>query len=533
MLKHPNIIFFLFLNLFVQILFAQEKCLVIDENQQEIYAGNAYKKHLDSLTSIGYFTLKIDSIQQRNCIIYVHKGKQFQKIWVEGHPKIINEKLLFDKHQDAYYTQDLDGYVQLIKDSLERNGQPFAKIYLQPKGFVGNNAMVQLSVSSEKERKINDIQFVGYEKFPPAVKQDLLKMDLTYNEQNVAAISERLNQQNFVISYDSPKVSFTQDSTTLYMYVKKMRQNVFDGLVGFGTDENNTFNVQGNVQIRLQNAFNRLEKLQFHWQSAENKSQQIDINTAFPSVFRTKFGVQSGLNLQKQDSTYVRLEWRNGISYHFSPLHYISGNFNIASSNYIEEENAVNQDFRKSGFGVGYYFQDANLTTLKGNKTLLDVTSGIWNRKQDNQENEEQTEILYQIIRQQKIYKNHYVMGSVFGENLIQEGKVLVNDNYLVGGFNSIRGFNQNSISTKSMNALTLAYRFIPNNNILFEIFNDTALIDSKDGEDNNTFISFGIGTQFNTRFGFFQLNYAVGKTHDTSFDFSNGKIHIGIKNYF
>jgi outer membrane protein assembly factor BamA len=50
----------------------------------------------------------------------------------------------------------------------------------------------------------------------------------------------------------------------------------------------------------------------------------------------------------------------------------------------------------------------------------------------------------------------------------------------------------------------------------------------------SNSFISGGIGLEFETKFGLLNLSYALGKRNDVKFDIRNSsRIHFGYINYF
>lgn len=507
----------------------QETCNIFS-NDKVIYKGKEPKAFLDSLNHIGYYTLSAKKTEDRKCSYTINKGKQYKNFIIEGEKLNSYKTLKYDSKKNIFLTTNFEKHLQYIKDSLNKNGELFSKINIQPKGYKNGLAIIEILIEKEKKRTIDNIKFIGYNNFPPHIKKDLLNKFKFANQTNIKLIENELSRLNFTKTTSSPKLSFTKDSTTLFIYTKKLNQSYFNGLIGFGNNEENKLKVEGNIEINLKNVFNRLENINLNWQSGPNKSQQLETKTIFPSLFKSKLGFSSNLSLRKQDSTYIRTEWNNGLSYNISQDHYISGTFNLASSSYIETENEPNKDFNKSGFGINYQFSNSNNTILKENKTHLSLSTILWKLKNQNKTTN-QTELSYIISRQQRILKNHFLFLSIKGENLIQESNNLANDSYLIGGFNSIRGFNQNSIPTNAYNSLNIAYRFIPNNKIYFELFNDNT--STKYLSKKNTFHALGIGTSLKTRFGFFSINYATSLQKNTSFSFSNSKIHIGLKNLF
>lgn len=505
---------------------------IVDEHQTEIkLIKPEVKNYLDSLTNIGYYTLNINYSNQDSCFIKIEKGKQFKKIFVETKDESLLSHLKFDSIHQHHYTDTFDLMIQNIKDSLAIIGHHFDVISIQPQGYFGDFALTEINIEQSFQRKIDDIKFIGYENVPKFVRRELLKNDLIYNQKNMEVIRSHLNDYNFINQIESPKISFTQDSTILYVYTQKVKQSFVNGIIGFETDENNKLNLQGNVQLHLLNTFNGNERIRLDWKSGLNKSQNLNFEIFLPYIFNINLALETQLNLIKQDSTFFKLEWRNAVLYPITPNHYIGANFNLANSNFINQ----NKDFSKNGFGISYSYQNSRVHRLQENKSSIHFTSTLWKRKLSELESEktDQTEVIYWVERQQRIYKNHYFNAAFHGRNLIQKAEVLENDLYQIGGFNTLRGFNQNSILTPAYNTLSLAYRYIPNNRIYFEIFSDLALVQSKNAEETSFFNAYGLGMQFATNFGWFHLSYALGAQEESSANFSDGKIHIGIKSYF
>lgn len=538
-MNHKLKLTFLYFFIFFSVGIHAQQCTLFSLNNEKagydsVYYGNSFNQYLDSITASGYYTLKITAKKTNPCEIYFDKGSYLERIYLSKIP-IKNSLIQYDSIQKLYYTDDLDGYIQLVKDSLENAGNPFSEIIVEPMGWRNATAMAQIKLKADTARHINDIKFIGYDRIPKFVEKDILRKNLLYTSENSAFIEQKINTYSFLNQTEAPRVSFTKDSTTLYIYVTKRKQSIFDGLIGFESDEEGKFNLQGNVNIALINAFNGFEKINLQWESGLNKSQQLDFGAHIPYIFNSPLGIAAKLNIHKQDSSFVRLNMSNSIVYQFSPTHYLGGNFNLAGSNFINGTTAGQQDYTKNGFGITYYYQTGIDRVFRENKTFIEVNSGLWKRKFNDESlgTTSQTDIIYMVRRQQALWKDHYVYAALSGSNLIQEGVYLENDMYLMGGFNSLRGFNQNSIITPSFNMLTLSYRYIPSNQILFELFSDLALVKSIDNQTSETLNSIGLGMQFFTRFGIFQMNYALGKTANTGFDFTNGKIHIGVMSFF
>jgi len=109
---------------------------------------------------------------------------------------------------------------------------------------------------------------------------------------------------------------------------------------------------------------------------------------------------------------------------------------------------------------------------------------------------------------------------------------------YRIGGLESIRGFDEQSIVANWYNILTVEFRYLISSNSHFSVFGDF-------GYTQNSFlkltipdyydlpIGVGAGLNFETSAGIFSLNYALGKHLNNNFNLKSGKIHFGFLNYF
>jgi outer membrane protein assembly factor BamA len=112
---------------------------------------------------------------------------------------------------------------------------------------------------------------------------------------------------------------------------------------------------------------------------------------------------------------------------------------------------------------------------------------------------------------------------------------VLNNDKYRLGGANSLRGFDDQSIFTPYYAMANLEYRFLLSKNSYFSAFFNSAVVeDIRPGKGPVDFpFGFGAGAAIETKAGIFGITYAMGKQLDNKINFKSAKIHFGYVNYF
>lgn len=493
----------------------------------------------DSLQQMGYYTLEIDSITDRK--VYLNRGKLYRNIWVKN-----NE--LFQNQHDYFPTKNLDSIIQTINQKEIENGRPFSSVKIIPKGQLNNETKVELLLQKGKTRTIDGVKLVGYQKLSPSyIKQQLeLRNGEIYNENKLAELSTKIAQNPFIQQTRSPNILFREDSTYLYLYTEKVNANLFDGILGFGSDEEGKFKLNGNVTLELNNNFNAMEQIRLNWIGTANKNTTLDLRLRFPYLLKSRIGSETNFKLFKQDSVFVNSHLNQRFFYQLNSNSNIGLNLGLQSSNFVLDEYpeiARNyDDFQKTYFGITYeYFLGSAFRILEGKQRLFVMANSI-RRKEKNyaptQEIENETTHQYEVgletYRLFHLGKKHYAKASLTYYGLFDAANEFSeNELYSIGGFNSIRGFNEESITANQYGILGAEYRFVPNEAFYVALFGDYGSIDNRRMDIKTNLLSLGTGISFLTRMGIFNLSYAVGKTAQQAFDFKESKIHFGILSTF
>ncbi|MCA4809303.1 hypothetical protein IF128_06050 [Empedobacter stercoris] len=537
-----HIIFLLFTSILV---FAQEKKLQFYRYNDETksYTKDFESKNLDSsldsLQKNGYYTLTIDSIKNEK--IYLNKGKNYQRIWVKNND-------LFENKNDYFPTNNLDSILNKLAKTNINEGYPFAQIKLVPNGFQQSEQRIELLLNKGKQRTIDGVKLIEYEKLSKGYLRHGLniKNGEIYSEQKLASISTLMQQTNYIAEVQQPQTLFKPDSTILYLYPKKISSNYFDGVLGFGTDDNGDFKLNGNVQLSLNNVFNSLEEIRLNWIGTANKNTSLNIGVKVPYLFKSPIGSETNFKLFKQDSVFVNVDFSERLFYQLNLNSTIGVSGMVQSSNFLLEDDSYLKssydDYSKTGIGLSYnYFLKHPFRLMEG-KSMLDVAVNSIRKKEKNfswteeidNKTVNQIEIGLKTFRLFELTDKHYIKtGAEFRGLLTKDDDFSENELYRIGGFGSFRGFNEESITANMYGFLNVDYRFVPSEAFYIGLFADYGFIDNKRANLNTSLLSFGTGISFLTKMGIFNLSYAVGKTDETSFDFKESKIHFGILSQF
>ncbi|MDM1074094.1 hypothetical protein HX001_16540 [Empedobacter brevis] len=527
------------------LLFGQEKSYLFFRynNDSKSYTKDFESKNLqlslDSLQQTGYYTLTIDSIKNEN--VYLNKGRLYHTIWIKNND-------LFENKNDYFPTNNLDSILTKISNEYTNQGYPFTQIKLVQKGFEQNEQKIELLLNKGNLRTVDGVKLVGYEKLSKGYLRHGLniKKGEIYNEQKLATISSLMQQTNYITEVQQPKTLFKPDSTILYLYPRKVNSNYFDGVLGFGTDDNGDFKLNGNLQLSLNNVFNGLEEIRLNWIGTANKNTSLNIGVKLPYLFKSAIGSETNFKLFKQDSVFVNLDFSERLFYQLNLNSSIGISGIIQSSNFLLEDDSYLKssydDYSKIGVGLSYHYFLKHPFRLMEGKSMLNVLVNSIRKKEKNfswtedLENKtvNQVEIGLKTFRLFEITQKHYLKaGAEFKGLLTKDDNFSENELYRIGGFGSFRGFNEESITANMYGFATLDYRFVPSEAFYIGLFADYGFIDNKRANMNTSLLSFGTGISFLTKMGIFNLSYAVGKTDNSSFDFKESKIHFGILSQF
>lgn len=495
---------------------------------------------LDSLKTIGFYTLTLDSVKGAD--IYLNKGRMYKKIWVKNDS-------LFQQKEDWFAVKNLDSLIQKVNDRYAQKGYPFTKTEIIPLGFRDGEAQVKLSLRLFASRTIDGVNVEGYKKLSKGyIKHGLgLKKGKVYNEKELKEISEKMSYNLFIEEARPPQTLFNTDSTTIYLYVKKVKSNLFDGVLGFGNDENGDFRLNGNVKIELNNNFNGMEKIRLNWIATPDKSSTLDLSVRVPYILSSPLGTQTNFNLYRKDSVFVNTKIEERLFYQITQNSNIGLNFSYENSNFVLDEYPeialLYDDFNKTGFGISYEFLQPSQNRLLEGKTGLFLLGKTLKRKSSETDDATQEvtktetgqyEVGLNAFRIFNLYPKHLLKAGVEGYGLFSDSDFYSeNELYRIGGFGSIRGFNEESITASAYGIASLEYRFMPNDGFYVSLFGDYAFVENKSTKINENLLGAGAGISFLTQLGVFNLSYAVGKQSDTSFDLKNSKIHFGILTRF
>ena len=530
-----------------------ENELESNDNNQLIYIStinndfNDFEllKIIDSIRNQGYFKLeiiervKIDSLNYK---VTINLNQKFENIYIHDQGSMINfkdkeAKIIEDKKHFIIKIDELEDFLTKSSEDIANKGYSFNKIKLiNIKQFDDFNLYARLNVELNKKRKTDKIIIKGYENFSKAFLKHYLKYSTKddFNLEEIKKKGEDLQKLGFVRQIKDPEVLFKKDSTITYLYLEKVKNNSFDGFIGFATnEESRKLDINGYMDIRLNNSFNYGEQININYKNTNNNDRFLKTNIITPYIFNTPFGLELNLDLTKKDSTYTKDEQSIGISFLIKNKHNVS--FHISSLNStssLEIANDLIKDYKSNFKKIKYDFKKLNsndrLIPIKL-FTSIEISSG---KRNDNSGTKNQNIYLAKVFNNFNISKNSsiYINLESF---LLKSSNYYLNEMLLFGGINSIRGFEENSISTNKMFLINSEFRFRLNKDIYINTILDSAYYENTLENNSSNIYGVGFGLNINTNSGVFRINYANGIRKGQDIDLKLSKIHVSFSNIF
>lgn len=507
----------------------------------------AAEEFQNKLQQIGYLESELKTIDKKNDSIFTatyYFGNKYSEI------KIYYSNIDFTKKEITSITNQykvnyfilpinkIESSLKKLSNLKTKGGNSFARIHLEDFNSTKQGVLTaRLILLNSKKRTIDDFIIKGYEKFSISHLKYYagIKKGKPFNKEEIITKSNSLDNLGFVSNIKPPEALFKKDSTIIYFYLKKEKNNLFDGVIGFSTNEETQkliFN--GYLNLELNNNLNFGEKLLLNYKADGNEQQNFRAKISLPYILKSPLGVDLELLIFKRDSTFVTTEQQARVNYQINP----NTNSNIGyksydSSNLLDEENNIVtvEDYNSRFFvlGASYYKQQNN--SLFPVKTHIDIGSEIGSRKIENT-NESQ----YRLNGTIHHIFNLNFKNSIFLKNntrILSSDTYLTNELFRFGGITSIRGFNENSIDASFYSVINSEYRYQFGDGIYIHTIIDGAYFENEILDLKEKLYSFGIGLGLQTKAGLLRLNIANGNTENQVFSFSNTKIHFSISSRF
>ncbi|QNM84250.1 hypothetical protein H9W90_08495 [Polaribacter pectinis] len=545
-------LFILFLFLFSKSNFAQELSLELTSiNQIEnklLQKIDYQKKHKDSISvkreiykitnylkSKGYFTNTLDSIKKTaySLISYFSLNEKTESAVITlPHNKIDIKNVEVKNNSFSIPIEKLQPTLLQISKTLDYQGKSFSKVNLKNIKLKNKILFADLEVLQSKKRNIDKVIIKGYDAFPKSYIKHFFNINdkTIFNKDKIIELTNESKSLQFIKEIKPPEVLFKKDSTLLYMYLKKHQNNSFDGLINFASKENGDILFNGHVDLKINNTLNRGEKFELFWNSIGDERQEFKISTEVPYIFNSVFTPNISFSIYKQDSTFLNTTFNAKLFYNLNSRVKIAFTYDAENSENLQEKISNNiETFNNYFLGFKFVYSIPKNDFFFNDKFSLEINPNLGKRKtkaiSSNQFKLETTaSYLWDISDRSSIFIRN-------STGFLNSDDFIDNELFRIGGANSIRGFNEQSIYTKRYTFFNLEYRFLSSQKSYLYTILDIGNINTTFKNEN--LLGIGLGYLFTTKNSQINLSTITGKNSSKNFDFKNSKLIISWKSYF
>lgn len=516
------------------------------------------------LVKLGYLASSVDSIVRvdtlKEAIVYFYLGDQFSFLHLEvdslcqvalsesGKSNLVANR---KKVNPFIYKRVIETVIVFY----ENHGYPFVSVRLGEASWNDNDLEGRLIVDLGERIKFGEIDTKGSLKLDKEVLEIILGFEEgdLFSQEQLDEVDAYLKSFSFIKIVKETEYDFVNNICNVYLYLDKQNANFFDAILGVLPNDNGKVNITGDAKIKLINSLNKGEQFLINWRKLLPLTQNLNLEASVPYVFKLPIGVGGRFDLYKKDTSYLDVVSKIQVQYKFGKNLSFAGFFRNKNSSLLSTEKYqfVTQlpdfaDVRNNEYGLQMLWQnlDVRYNPAKGWLSELEVSVGDKKIRKNIALSEElyegvnlRTTQFYlsgRIDKYFQLYKKNVLKLGVSGGWVANEN-LFMNELFRLGGLNTLRGFDEESLFASGYAIGTIEYRFLLEEYSNLFVFGQMMYYEQsiKDAYSMDIPYSVGAGINFQTKPGVFSISYSIGSQQNNPLLFRSAKIHFGFVNYF
>lgn len=512
---------------------------------------------LNKYRSIGYYNVSIDSVG----ITGMHSAPLMKIYVTEGEAVIIDtvritgtdaqEKLIdvFGIYRgDRFIGSEVEDGIDRIIEWYESRGYPFCSVDIAGEELHGTDSSVNLTVMvSEGTPVMVDTIAVEGNKFTRRnfiIRESGLKTGQLFKAHSLELVSRRFGRHDFIELDGLPELATFQSSKNgVLLKVKEKSSNYFSGLLGYVPKNvsggNKKSQINGFVDVVLGNLFGTGRRIAVKWENRGGYSQDMNVEYSEPYVFGSPLMLAGSFAQSVQDSTYLKRNF--GIECEVSLYSSFSGLLSFGYESTVPEDYGREvYNLQKTGMyfwkaGVTYDSRDSRLNPRKGIYYSTFYSVGKRNNYRDDvqqdaaeEEKSLDTKITFDSGISVPAARKSSIYMRIYGAQIFSDtDDIPFSQLFPLGGARSLRGYKEKQFWGSAVGLVTLEYRYLMGRDSRIFAFYDGGYV--KNGGSSFYKSGFGFGFRISSKIGLIGFDYGIGEGDSPS----QGKIHLGIQNYF
>jgi hypothetical protein len=352
-------------------------------------------------------------------------------------------------------------------------------------------------------------------------------------------ISKNLKNTGYVKELKAAAYEFINDLAHIYIYAEPVSKNSLNGLIGVQPDNEGNIQFTGNVALNLLNSLKFGETVNINWRRMFNASQNLITEINLPYILNSEFGLIGGFDMIKKDTSFFNL--KGGFELNYKVKNNFSAGILLTLNNSTNLLGIEYSSTSTNSFGFTFKFNqlDRINNPTKGLSVVSDLSYG-WKESfntdsiNNNIYRTPNFSANLKLVSYTRLKKKATIKLGVTAAT-IQNEILFENEFARIGGYKTIRGFDEETIYTSSflLSNIELRYLFDENSNIF--LFSDFALTESKTAllTKEQLYNSIGFGSNIAMNNGVLTIIYGLGRKMEDKFLLRTGKIHLGFTSFF
>ncbi|MEO5583297.1 MAG: hypothetical protein ABIR66_11435, partial [Saprospiraceae bacterium] len=534
---------------------------------------------IDSMQSLGYLECHINSLEENDSsfILIQTIGRQYAYTAFNdlGVPEYILEESGFKKfivNKPRMNPIECLEALKKIAVYLDKKNYPYAQVFLDSTIILAGTLTSRLHVDPGPRILIDTIQWDDQLNVSDALMKRLIgvKSGGYFSNAAMYEMEQQLKSQSFLEIYSPPQVVLYKNKAIIKLFVRDKKVSTLDALLGLlpGSQDHPGLRLNGTFNGHFVNQFRQGESFRINFQSLQNNSQSLIMDFSIPYVLNLPFSPFVHFELYKRDSLYLDVKTEAGAEWKWGKYGSFKTTVGTLSSSLLKPDlkqvkitrvlpPALDLNYNYLGISIQFKKLDSELNPHRGFNGKLSMNGSSRTIKTNpaivSLYDESDTSFSYLSLYngllkrgfsfewgiQASSYKPVNSYSTWFSSiqtafKNASEGLQL-NELYRLGGFQLLRGFDEQSILAKDYLIWINEYRLHTGARSYIYVHSDLGSIRAfiTDQYIRNVYWSLGAGIVFDTSLGLFSVSSSAGRKFPTSFDLRSIKLHVGYLSYF
>ncbi len=550
------------------------------EYTDTISFSEAVNKQISTLRSDQYLLANVDSTSTTNSVTtaHIYKGDQYRygKVSFTDRDRLIIQEAGLRKYRwdrKEVSEANISAYMETLLVYLEDHGYPFAQVQLDSIAINQGKIDAQVVVHRGPLVTWDSLLVRG----SIDIRKDYLRRYLEvykgepYSRAKFRNIKKRLGELPFLELKADPRLRFYEKRAEIYIAADKVRSSRFDFLIGVlpsTVGGERRFTISGEFTGELYNRLGYGEYIYARVERLRPEVQELEVKFSYPYIAGLPIGAATGLKVYRRSDQFIEVDANVGLDYQLSGMSHLQASWNFKSSRLIDVDTASilrskrlpkNLDVSYQGGRIGFDYNnldykwnpssgiDVKIGATIGQKSILpNTTIQSLHDGETSFAKSYDTLQLHTLQLKADVDISYYIpmakiitlKTNIKAGLIYNQSKIYENEYYRIGGNKILRGFDEQSVLAEGFGIFSAEMRLLLDRNSYLTLpFLDFGYTRVVQGDEDDLVwdqvLGLGIGINFSTPAGIFNVTFASGSRLGNPVNFNDTKVHFGYVSLF